>query len=85
MAEAQTDKQTKREARQLRDVARAAFVAGDYGTARELDLKIVRLAPDTELGREAADEARNLQTDPMAIYIGLGAAALYGLAWLVAL
>lgn len=82
---AQPDKQTKREVRQMREAARAAFAAGDYGRAKELDLQIVRLAPDSDLGREAAAEAELLRTDPMAIYIGLGALALYGLAWLVAL
>jgi hypothetical protein len=86
MAEAaQTEKQAKREARQLREQARAAFAAGDYGRARALDLKIVRLVPDADLGQEAAVEAQNLRTDPMAIYLGLGALALYGLAWLYAL
>ena len=82
---AQSDKQAKREARQLREAARAAFAAGDYGRAKELDLKIVRLAPDSDLGREAAAEAELLRTDPMAIYLGLGALAIYGLAWLIAL
>lgn len=86
MAEAaQTEKQAKREARQLRDAARAAFALGNYGKARELDMKIVRLVPDTELGREAAAEAQNLRTDPWAIYLGLAALAIYGLGWLVAL
>jgi hypothetical protein len=86
MAEAAaTEKQVKREARQLRDVARAAFALGNYGKARELDIKIVRLVPDSDLGREAAREAQNLRTDPWAIYIGLGALAIYGLGWLVGL
>jgi hypothetical protein len=86
MAEAaQNEKQAKREARQLRDAARAAFALGNYGQARELDIKIVRLVPDTEIGREAAQEAQNLRTDPWAIYLGLMAVAIYGLGWLVGL
>lgn len=80
----QADKQVKRQARQLREAARLAFAAGDYRRARELDRQIVRLVPDSELGQEAAHEAQNLRTDPVAIYIGLGALTIYGMAWLLA-
>ena len=85
MAEAATDKQVKREARQLRDAARHAFDAGDYQSASRLDARIVAMAPESEPGREAAAEARNLAVDSTAIYIGLGTIALYALAWVVAL
>ena len=78
-------KQAKRQARQLKEAARQAFSLGDYSRVREIDGAIARLVPDTDLGREATQEAQHLRTDPMAIYLGLGAVAVYGLAWILAL
>jgi hypothetical protein len=78
-------KQAKRQARQLREAARQAFSLGDYSRVRELNGAIARLVPDTELGREATQEADRLRTDPVAIYLGLGAVAVYGMAWILAL
>ena len=80
-----SDKQAKRDARDLRDQARGAFVNGDYRRVRELDAKIVQLVPGTDVGREASVELNNLKPDPVAIYIGLGSLLLYCIAWAVSL
>lgn len=78
-------KQAKRQARQLREASRQAFALGDYRQVREVNVTIMRLVPDTDLAREATQEAQNLRTDPYAIYLGCGAVAMYGLAWILAL
>lgn len=77
--------QVKQQLRTLQTAAAAAFGAGDYGRVRQLNLQIIRLAPDTDIGRAAATQTDNLRTDPYAIYIGLSTLAAYGLAWILAL
>ena len=79
------EKQRKRDARVLRDEAKAAFSAGDFSTARKLDRELAEKYPDLDLGREARLEAEKLTVDPVGIYCGLGAVALYLLAWGVSL
>lgn len=85
MATSSAEKDKKRRARQLRDQARSAFEAGDYHQARAFDAEVVALVGKSELGAQAFREAEQLRVDRGGIYAGLGAGALYVLAWIFAL
>ncbi len=74
-----------REARELRELAALAMGRGDYKKAVELDLRVVELAPDSDVGREAKKEARLLGLDRYAVYAGAFTTALYLFGWIAAL
>jgi hypothetical protein len=78
------DKQQKLEAKQLRDQAAGAMAAGDYKQARQLNLKVVEIAPDSKQATEARAEAANLLPDRVGLYIGAAWVGAWGLAYLLA-
>jgi hypothetical protein len=75
------DKQQKREARQLRDAVRGAWERGDYGEVRRLSLKVLEIAPETDLANESAKDLENLRPDKIALYVGVGSVALLVASW----
>lgn len=70
------------DARALRERVDAAFESGDYEIVRQLDRRIVELVPDSDLGRQAAQDLRRLSVDPVHIYSGIFAAFLFLIGWL---
>lgn len=79
------EKQARREAKQLWDQGRVLFSAGDYRRLREMDKRIIFLAPESEFGRQAETELANLSLDPRVLGALVGSALLYFLAWFYAL
>ncbi len=77
--------QAEPDLQRLKDAARAAFAFGDYRHVRLLNKQIVELAGAGPAAQEAAAELLRLKVDPLAIGMGLGTLALYGLSWLVVL
>ncbi len=80
-----TDKQTRREAKELVSEAEALLERGDYARARDLLSKVTALAPGSEAAHKAAAALKAFALDPWAIYAGLGFALLFLLAWVAAL
>ncbi len=79
------DKAAQREAREVWDTVKQALGAGNYRKARELSLEVAKMAPDSDLGREAKSGADDLRIDSWAIYAGLGFTVLYLMGWVAAL
>ena len=76
------DKQSKREARKLRQEAKSAHDRGDYLRAAQIDRQVLERYPDTEFGAEARAELERHRVDPWALRAGLVAAAICLVAWL---
>lgn len=75
----------RREAELLREEAEGAFEAGDYRLTRQLDERVVRTAPNSDVGRAAQVELNRLRVDPAAIISGAVAVLLYVVTWVFSL
>lgn len=82
---ADTDKASRREAKELWDASRAQFAAGNYREVRRLDAIIAAKGRDTEVGAQAQREAAQLGHDRTVLYIAVGVSLFYALAWVYAL
>lgn len=85
MGKDDSEKNSKRAAQALRDEAVSAFEQGDYQMTRVLNARIVALAPDSEPGRKAAQVLQQLRIEPLGLYLGAGALALYLATWVFSL
>ena len=83
--DAKDEKQLKRQARERWDESRAVAAAGDYRKLRDLDRRLVELAPGSEQAESAKAELEHLKVDRFPVLVGLAALLLYALAWVTSL